>query len=234
MLKNWKLAVGAAALTLTVASAAHAQSAGATVLQSPTTTITDGSWTITLTGCTVTPAGGSTAACSGTNEVTPSISGSTISLVFSSFSGSNTAPLETAGVGQFFDLTFATITAAYAGRSIDASSVNVSGTESAGNSGFASSMTVNEGTVTSSTSPGAKTNLGNSPTLQSLAFAPVSPETLSSADIKTSGTRLSSGNLTMSTATISFTTVPEPMSASLLAIGAVGLGFVRRKTRRPH
>jgi hypothetical protein len=203
-------------------------------LQSPTTTLTDGSWTITLTGCQVTPAGGKTANCSGTNEVTPSISGSTISLVFSSFSGSNTAPLETASAGQFFDLTFATITATYAGSSIDASSVNVSGTEGSGNSGFASSITVNEGTVASTASPGAKTNLGNSPTLQSVAFAPVNSETVSSTDIKTSAAQLSSGSLTMSSATISFTTVPEPMSASLLAIGAVGLGFVRRKTRRPH
>lgn len=53
-----KLAVGAVALALTVAAPAKAQMAGATVLQSPTTTTTDGAWTITLTGCAMTPAGG--------------------------------------------------------------------------------------------------------------------------------------------------------------------------------
>jgi hypothetical protein len=229
--KLWKLAVGAAALTLTIAAPVKAQTAGATVLQG-TTTITDGSWTITLTGCTKTPAGGSAAACSGTDEVTPSITGSTISLVFSSFSGSSSAPLETAGAGQFSDLTFVTIKATYTGQSINASSVNVSGSESAGNSAFATSITVNEGTIASTGGPGATTSLGNSPTLQSVAFAPVSSETVLSTDIKTSGARMPSGSLTMSTATISFTTVPEPISASLLVVGVAGLGFVRRKTRQ--
>jgi hypothetical protein len=227
-----KLAVGAVALTLTVAGPAKAQTAGATVLQS-STTVTDGSWTITLTGCEAQPAGGATAVCSGTDEVTPSISGSTLSLVFSSFSGSNTAPLETAGAGQISDLTFGSITATYAGQSIDASSVNVSGSESAGNSGFASSITVNEGTISSSGSAGATTNLGKSPTLQSVAFAPASPESAVGTDIKTSGVPISTGSLTMSTATISFTRVPEPVSTSLLVVGMAGLGFVRRKTRRP-
>ena len=227
-----KLAAGAIALTLIVATPVQAQTPDATVLQY-NTSITDGSWTITLGGCKVTPAGATLGvACSGTDEVTPSISGSTISLVFSSFLGSDSAPLETAAAGQFSDLSFASITAAYAGQSIDASSVNVSGSESSGNSTYATSVTVNEGNVTSTSSPGATTNLGNSPTLQSVAFAPVTSETLSLIDIKTSGARLSSGSLTMSTATISFTTVPEPISASLLVVGVAGLGFVRRKTRR--
>jgi len=230
--KLLKLSVVAVALTLTAAVPANAQSAGATVLQYPSTTLTDGSWTITLTGCEVTPAGGATAFCSGTDEVTPAISGSTISLVFSSFSGSDLAPLETAGAGHFSDLTFSTITAAYAGESIDASSVDVSGSESSGNSAYANRVTVNEGTIASTGGAGASTNLGNSPTLQSVAFAPVVSENVGSVDIKTNGSPLTSGSLTMSTATISFTRVPEPVSTSLLVVGIAGLGFVRRKTRR--
>jgi hypothetical protein len=36
----------------------------------------------------------------------------------------------------------------------------------------------------------------------------------------------------MNTATLKFVAAPEPVSASLLAVGIAGLGFVRRKFRR--
>lgn len=225
-----KFAAGTMALALTSAVPALSQTAGATVLVSPTTTVTDGSWTVTLSGCIQKPSGGGAASCNGTDEVVPTISGNSLSLVFSSFSGNTIQPLETASFGQTpADLSFSSITATYSGASISAVFVNVSGSASGG--ALASNVTVNSGTI-SGVGSGVTTNLGNSQTLQTATFAPSTPVTLSGTDIGTNAHLAPSGSLTMNTATIGFTKAPEPVSTSILAVGIAGLGFVRRKTRR--
>jgi len=229
------LATAAAALGLCGAMPVMAQTAGGTLLQS-STTVTSGTWSIVLTGCITAPQGGSAAACSGADEVIPVISGTTLSLVFESATGGALETVNTTGgPGQFSDLSFSTITVSNTGPKITQSSVNVAGSESAGLTANAANLSNNEGTiaVNGSNIVGAYTNLATSPTLQKLNFAPASSVQLLSTDIKTNGSNLASGgNLTMSSATINFN-APEPISSSIFLAGLAGLGFARRKTRRP-
>jgi len=213
---------------------AAAQTAGGTLLTA-STTVTAGTWTIVLNGCVTAPQGGSAAACSGTDEVIPVITGTTLSLVFESATGGALETVNTTGgPGQFSDLSFSTITVTSTGPKITQSSVNVAGSESAGLTAYGADITNNEGAISfaGGSATGANTNLANSPTLQKSNFAPAASVQLLSTDIKTNGSNLASGgNLTMSSATISFN-APEPVSTSLFAVGLGGLGFIRRKTRR--
>jgi len=236
MKKQFVLGAAIAAVGLFGTLPSHAQTAGGTLLQA-NTTVTDGVWTIVLNACVSAAQGASAASCNGALEVIPVITGTTLSLVFESATGGPLGVVNTNGSpGQFADLSFGTITVSTTGTQITQSSVNVAGSESAGLTAYAGNMTNNEGSVvlpgpTSVT--GAYTNLSYSPTLQKVNFAPASSVQLLSTDIKTNGSNLAAGgNLTMSSATISFN-APEPVSASLLAVGLGGLGFIRRKTRRP-
>lgn len=219
-------AAGVGALMLAAPVPASAQTAGGTLLQASNGPIVDGSWTVSLSGCTVKSATGSTVSCNGTDEVIPAIAGDSLSLVFEAANGGS---LETAAAGQFSDLTFTTITASYSGSKVGGSFVNVTGT---GDGSFGSDVTVNEGTV-SGGGAGAHTTLANSPTLQSVSFTSVTTATASSVDIKTNAVSLTSGQipsgLTMTTATVGFTAVPEPLSASVLAVGAGAMALLRRK-----
>lgn len=211
----------------------RAQTAGAFLL-GPSSPITINSandptikgWTIVLAGCGTSSTASET--CAG-SEVIPTVSntalGITLSLVFESSTG---GALQTSGVSNRSDMSFASITVtAPTGMQIYSTQVNVNGSDPTNPARVTVSETVTDGATVL---PGLGTNPTLSPTLQSQTFAPnnvVSAQT----DFR-AGTIAGTETATMTSATLTYTAVPEPVSSSLLGVGIAGLGFVRRKIRR--
>jgi hypothetical protein len=217
----------ATVLVMAAAVPAHAVTAGGYALTDfpGSTPISIQGWSITLSGCAV----AGTTTCAG-SEVIPTVSntslGITLSLVFENIAG---GPLETNLLGAGgSDIQFSAISVtAPTGLKIYESQVDVSGSDATQPIHVSVGDTL---TVNGVTPSALATNLATSPTLQSETFTPFNTVT-GHSDFRVGGSNFTDAG-TMNTAKLTFSAVPEPVSSSLLAIGVVGLGFVRRKARR--
>lgn len=220
MLKSILLAAGCA-----MASATPGLAQTVTNNISTTTPITVGNWTFQLTGC-----GTSGSANCATDIVVATATAVTLSLVFEGPGGS---ALETSAAGGYSDLSFSSITVtAPSGQQIYSVGAIVAGTPSSSATLDKNRVSVSSGTVYANgvgSASQAISTLASSPTLQSITFAP-SNSVYSLTDF---GTRAStSGPATMTSATLIYN-APEPVSGSILAAGLAGLGWIKRKARRP-
>jgi phospholipase/lecithinase/hemolysin len=217
--------VGVATALIVVAnSSAKAQTPGAFAL-TDTSPITVQGWTITLSGCGVS----GTTTCAG-SEVIPTVEnttlGITLSLVFESISGGALQTNLAGATGSDLSLSSIAIVAP-TGEQIYETQVNVSGSDATQPARVTVGDTLRDGVVTETT---LSTSLANSPTLQSETFAPNNTVD-SNTDFRVGSSTFTAAG-TMSTATLTYTAAPEPVSSSLLVVGIAGLGFVRRKIRR--
>lgn len=220
-------------MALVVIVPGQAQTVGAFLL-GPSTPITINSsndptikgWTVVLSGCATSSTASETCASS---EVIPTVSittlGVTLSLVFESSTG---GALQTSGASNRSDISFANVTVtAPTGQQIYETQVNVNGSDATSPARVTVSETV---TVGATIEPGLSTNPTLSPTLQSQTFA--TNNTVTALTDFRAGTIVGTETATMTSATLTYTAVPEPVSSSIFAVGIAGLGFVRRKMRR--
>jgi hypothetical protein len=210
--------VGVATILAFVTSLpAHAQVSGYvdTGLANGTITIpSSGGWKIQISACATT-----LTSCSA-DTLTASVSGSTLSLVFSGTNNGNDFLYNNAAGA--LDLGVTLLVTAPTGEKIwYASDTLGAGTTTTGSAGFVSATETLTGALPLSST------LSTSPLLQSEAFAPVASIT-AAMDFKPGK---STATTVIPTVTLTFN-APEPVSSSLLIVGVAGLGFVRRKIRR--
>jgi hypothetical protein len=221
-----KWVVATTGLVLAAAVPVQAQTAGGYLL-TDTSPITIQGWTITLSQCSAS----GTTTCAG-SEVIPTVAntslGITLSMVFQNVSPSG--PLQSnLGGATGSDLSFANgITVqAPTGLKIYESQIDIQGTDATQPTRVTATEVVVDAGISQ---PGLQTDLSRSPTLQSQTFVPNNLVT-GNTDFR-AGSAVFKAAATMNTATLKFVAAPEPVSASLLAVGIAGLGFVRRKYRR--
>ncbi|MEA2769671.1 MAG: hypothetical protein QOD93_2633 [Acetobacteraceae bacterium] len=222
-----KWVVATAGLALVAAVPVQAQTAGGYLL-TDTSPITIQGWTITLSKCSAS----GTTTCAG-SEVIPTVAntslGITLSMVFQNVSPSDPL-LSNLSVATGSDLSFANgITVqAPTGLKIYESQIDIRGTDATQPTRVtATEVVVDAGTI----ERGLQTDLSKSPTLQSQIFTTPNNSVTGNTDFR-AGSSVFTDPATMNTATLKFVAAPEPVSASLLAVGIAGLGFVRRKFRR--
>jgi hypothetical protein len=172
-----------------------------------------GGWTVNLTGCS------GTATCAN-EQVVASVSGSTLSLVFEAVGGGNY--LTNPGTGSEADETVNLTVTAPTGQQINFASDTLATATGQNN------VTATE-TLSSPTEAQLNTSSATSTLLASETFAPTTHAITPSLDVVDG---LGGASSSVQSVTLKFSTVPEPVSSSLLAIGLVGVGFVRRKVRR--
>jgi hypothetical protein len=171
-----------------------------------------GGWTVNLTAC-----GGTGLNCAN-DQVVASVSGATLSLVFDAVGGGN---LLTNPGGSPIDVTVNLTVTAPTGQQIylvsdtlntAAGLFNVSASESFSTPTENQLSTSSQGTL-----------------LASETFAPTTHAITPNLDVVDGGGGAPSS---IQSVTLKFSTVPEPVSSSLLAVGFAALGLIRRKVRR--
>jgi hypothetical protein len=197
-------------------------------LNTPFSVPSSGGWTVDLTSCGYTNSG--TVGNCGAESVVASVAGNTLSLVFEGTNGpsSNDLLYNTGGTGIDSDLTLNLTVTSPTGQQI------VSASDALGSGSTHSIVTTAVSANESFTTP-TETSLGVSTAgslLQSETFSPTTHAVTGSNDINVE--LPTGGSAAISTVTLTFTTAPEPISSSLLAVGIAGIGFVRRKIRRPR
>jgi hypothetical protein len=218
-------------MTVAAALPAQAQTAGGYLLPSTSGGILTvntglGGWSFSIVGCQEELNSVTGQSCAN-EEVIPTLLNGTLSLAFESSTGGAlfaVAPGFTDDLGFNVNMTgpvtgIQSTTLAIAGIPASSAPHDLSRI-SAGTTG-ASIMTV--GLAGS-----------GSPTLQSQTFAPIVVSLTEGVDLRAQGAGVfgnASGTSTLTSATLTYS-APEPVSVSLLAVGAIGVGFVRRKMRR--
>jgi hypothetical protein len=184
-------------------------------------------WSFEIASCSYTVNGVAAANCGG-EEVIPTVTGNTLSLVYENASGTGTPLLSSSLTGKTNDLNVSVNVKAPGDGSIVSGTASIAGHYTA--PGFASIGETISGT-TATWSPALTAALNTTP-LVTATFKPAVNKLSGADDIAAYSGKMSfTGNSTVTTATTTYT-VPEPFSAALLGVGVVGVGFVRRKTRR--
>ena len=182
-------------------------------------------WTIGINNCITSTAGtgGFVNSCAN-DKVVFTADAYFLSAVFTTIGG---GPLAS-GIGgaSSGDITFFMYVTPPTGELISQASAGVTGTA-------VTSADYLYGSIGTTTPTGNITaNLNGSPTLTTAVFTPTAGPAPSGADIRAGsvGNR-ALGPVTVTSATLTFN-APEPMSIGLLAVGAIGVGLARRRSRR--
>lgn len=220
------------ALVLVTVAPSYAQTFAPTLLNfTPNNYITLGTtgWSFDITSCAYT-VGGSPVSCAGA-EVVPTVVGTTLSLVYENAAGTGTPLLTSSDTSNANDLNVVVNIRAPANSLIVSGTAAMSATYTT--YGFA---TVGETTSGTTPAPGQlMAGVNYTGVITSATFAPAVPNLTSTSDIGAySGHPASrTGTSTVTSVTETYS-VPEPFSITLLSVGVAGLGFVRRKARRPN
>ena len=191
-----------------------------------------GGWSFTINGCVETLNSVTNQSCAN-SEVVATLLNGTLSLAFLSSSG---GAIEVSAPGTLNDISLTVnLTGPVTGiQSYSLAVVGVAASQALNDltriSAGAQVTTQGPGGVIE---PNVNVNLSG-PTLASQTFSPIAPSISVGLDLRDQGGGVhgnAPGNSTMSSATLRFS-APEPFSASLLAVGAIGIGFARRKMRR--
>ena len=224
---------------LAVASAcpAQAQTTGGYLLPGSGGTLTVstglGGWSFAIVGCVETLNSVTNQSCAN-SEVIPTLVKGTLSLAFVSSTG---GALESSAPGFSNDITF-TVNLTGPVTGIQSASLAIAGI--AASQAYNDLTRISAGTTITTEGtggaiqPGQTVNLSG-PIMVSQVFTPIAPSISVSVDLRDQGAGIhgsAPGTSTLSSGTLTFN-APEPVSSSLLAVGAIGLAFVRRKKRRP-
>jgi hypothetical protein len=226
-----KFAMVVASLAFAVALPAQAQTTGGYLLPTltgPTSseTILFQGWTITISGCVQTINNATNQSCS-VSEVVPSVVLGTLSLVFTSSTG---GPLSISAPGVGNDLDITTLNVKSPTGLIGSMSNAINFTKSPGS--LVPYSITSAYTVQGAPSAYASMSVSNVAILNSQIFAPAQTAVNGFTDTSNAPVTGSTATATLNSMTLNFTSAPEPMSSSLLAVGMIGLGLVRRKIRR--
>lgn len=227
-------------LLVIAALPARAQTAGGFLLptsNSGTITVSTGlgGWSFSITGCSEELNSVFSQSCANV-EVVPTLANGTLSLAFLSNTGGAifaVAPGFTDDIGFTINLN---------GPAHGVQSTTLAITGVAASNALHDLTRVSAGvTVTTQGTggmiePGLTVGLAGSgsATLASQSFSPIAVSITEGVDLRAQGAGVfgnAPGTTTLSSATLTYT-APEPVSASLLAVGAIGIGFVRRRMRR--
>jgi hypothetical protein len=229
-----------AGLMTVAALPAYAQTAGGYLLPATTSGVLTvntglGGWSFSIVGCSEELNSVVSQSCAN-EEVIPTLSNGTLSLAFSSSTGGAVfavAPGFTDDLGFTVNLTGPT-------TGIQVTSIAITGIAASAAVKDLTRVSAGESVTTLGVGgviePGLSVGLAGSgaPTLASQVFSPIAPSITEGVDLRAQGAGVfgnAPGTSTLTSVTLTYS-APEPVSASLLAVGAFGIGIARRRSRR--
>lgn len=234
VVSKWMAIAGILAAAAT--GGAQAQTVGGYLLPGLGGTLTVstglGGWSFSIVGCVEALNSVNSQPCTNA-EVIPTLSHGTLSLAFVSNTG---GALESSAPGFSNDITF-TVNMTGPVTGILSASLAIAGTPAS--PAYFDLTRISAGALVTTQGPGGVTEPQMTvslvgPTMQSQTFTPIAPSISVSVDLRDQGAGIhgpAPGTSTLSSGTLTFS-APEPVSSSLLGVGAIGIAFVRRKMRR--